>query len=35
MTMMSEKEPVRIFCDPDAIARDTRAFLYEGELGSL
>jgi len=21
--------------DPDAIARDTRAFLYEGELGSL
>jgi len=25
----------RIQRDPDAIARDTRAFLYEGELGSL
>jgi len=28
MTMTPEKEPVHI-------ARDTRAFLYEGELGSL
>ena len=25
----------RIQRDPDAIARDTKAFLYEGELGSL
>ena len=25
----------RIQRDPEAIARDTRAFLYEGELGSL
>jgi hypothetical protein len=32
--MTSEKEPAAIFCDPEAIARDTRAFLYEGELGS-
>jgi len=28
-----EKEPFPFF--NDAIARDTRAFLYEGELGSL
>ena len=25
----------RVKRDPDAIARETRAFLYEGELGSL
>jgi hypothetical protein len=25
----------RVQRDPDAIARETQAFLYEGELGSL
>src|SRR5437867_818646 len=30
-----ETSVARIQRDPDAIARDTRAFLYEGELGSL